>query len=331
MLLLSSFFPLSLILAASAAAPPGPSLRARRSGGCGKAPPFAPGQFNDYTTASGREYRVWLPAGYDESEPTPLILSYHGANRVISHQVALDRLSDPLFNDDHIVVYLQGTADDPSRPDHTTWEGAPDSTSDDVGFTREALDAVSAALCVDERRVFATGKSQGGGFVGRLACDAALSARVAAFAPVAGAYYIREIDTEAACLPASVTVPCAAARTDVPVLAFHGGADTTIRYAGGFRSGACLPSVRSWARQWARRDGLTGAPHNTSIPGSVHGVAMRYGEGADLGLVTLVYAGDDIGHDWPATVENSDNGGERIAAFNASAWIMDFFRGHALP
>ncbi|KAI0173218.1 carbohydrate esterase family 1 protein [Hypoxylon sp. FL1284] len=300
----------------------------KRANGCGQSPPMKNGNFKNYTMTDGREYRVWLPGTYDSSRATPLVLSYHGANGDMTHQVNLDKLTDPFFNTDYIMVYMQGTADDPDDPTHTTWEGAPGSTSNDIKYTTEVLDAVTEELCVDEKRIFATGKSQGGGFVGRLACDATLSRRIAAFAPVSGAYYIKEVDTEAACHPATVQVPCDAGRADVPVMAFHGGADTTIRYHGDFRSGACLPDVSSWARQWAARDGLPTTPDNSSVPGSDHGVNMRYGPRS---LVTLVYDGDNVGHDWPATVPNSDNDGERIAAFNASKRIMDFFGGHPLP
>ncbi|OTA63283.1 carbohydrate esterase family 1 protein [Hypoxylon sp. EC38] len=296
-----------------------------RAAGCGKSPSIAPGDFKNFTTLEGREYRIWLPANYDSSKATPLILSYHGANRDISHQVDLDQLTQPLFNEDHIVVYLQGLASDGST--HTKWEGAPKCNSNDIKFTNDVLDAVAGKLCVDEKRIYATGKSQGGGFVGRLACDSGLSSRIAAFAPVSGAYYIKEIDKESDCQPGAVKVPCSAARTNIPIIAFHGGADHTIEYHGAFRSNACLPDVSSWALQWAVRDGLNRTPINSTIPKSDNGVVMSYGEG----LVTLIYDGDDIGHDWPSTTKNEDNDGERLAAFNASSRIMDFFRSHQLP
>ncbi|KAI1073695.1 carbohydrate esterase family 1 protein [Whalleya microplaca] len=323
---------LSLISVATiVASEPGAShpLRSDVSSGCGQTPPIALGAFKNFTTSGKRDYRVWLPKNYDASKETPLILSYHGANRDITRQVNLDKLTDPLFNKEYIVVYLQGNADDPNDPDHTGWEGAPDHKSDDIAFTKDVLDAVTASLCVDNRRIFATGKSQGGGFVGRLACDSQMSKRIAAFAPVSGAYYITEISKKSECHPETVKVPCNASRTDIPIMAFHGGNDSTIAYHGDFRSGACLPDVSSWARQWALRDGLDGTPVNTTIPEAANGMIMRYGNG----LVTLVYDGDDIGHDWPSKTKNADNEreGHVLAKFNASDWIMKFFREHSLP
>ncbi|KAI1500330.1 hypothetical protein F5X99DRAFT_386766 [Biscogniauxia marginata] len=214
--------------------------------------------------------------------------------------------------------------DDPTRPEHTTWTPAPGSKSDDIGYTRDVLDAVEAAFCIDTNRIFATGKSQGGGFVGQLACDPAMSTRIAAYAPVSGAYYIAGVET---CDPATVEVPCNASRTDIPILAFHGGADGTIPYHG--KTDPCLPDIPSWVRQWVVREGLKETPIKTPIDKSKNGEIRSYGDG----LVTFVYDGDDIDHDWPATTTNSDNAreGHVKAAFNASTWIMEFFRKNTLP
>jgi poly(3-hydroxybutyrate) depolymerase len=88
--------------------------------GCGKTSPFTVGGLSDNQTISvtsgdqknsaSRRYRVFLPDSYDNNRPTPVILSYHGANQHIEDQVTLDRLTAPFFNKDHIVVYLQGNA-----------------------------------------------------------------------------------------------------------------------------------------------------------------------------------------------------------------------------
>ena len=182
------------------------------------------------------------------------------------------------------------------------------------------LEFARTRFCLDEKRVYATGKSQGGGFVGQLACDAALSPRFAAFAPVAGAYYITSIENEEDCYPNKVQIPCAAPvrRGGIPIMAFHGGDDRTINYGGGWRADTCLPSIPHWAAFWAVREGLHAKPVNTTaIPGSANGEVMDYGDG----LVNLVYAGDDVKHVWP----DHDN-----AAFEASSMVMDFFRQHTL-
>ncbi|RYP79474.1 hypothetical protein DL770_006655 [Monosporascus sp. CRB-9-2] len=298
------------------------------STGCGKPPPVRPGHWYSAETAGGREYRIWLPQSYDPGQPTPLILSYHGATRNIAHQIRADRLSDPAFNDDHLVAYLQGARRDAPDPRSTTWQGAPDAPEgvDDVAFTAAVLDAAEALLCVDAARVYATGHSQGGGFIGaRLACDAATSGRIAAFAPVSGAFYNASVDRASRCDPPHLENACEAPRTRTqngsrtPMLELHGGADDVISFHGGFRKGACLPAIRHWAKDWARRNRLELRDDVVPVEGTRNGVQYAYGDG----LVTLVYAGDDVGHVWMSR----DAGN---ADLDASAWIMDFFRKYSL-
>lgn len=205
--------------------------------------------------------------------------------------------------------------------------------TDDVGFTSQLLDAVEAQYCVDTRRVYATGKSQGGGFVGVLACDAALSTRIAAFAPVSGGYYITDYgDT---CEPATVAIePCNPGRTTVPILEFHGLNDTTVPYLGGVRRKACLPAIPHWVQTWAGRDGLATSNVSSAVAGALDGssaVMYEFGQGAQQGLVTHIMSGTGVGHDWPSTNPNHDNVARNgPASFNASSIILDWFARHPL-
>jgi poly(3-hydroxybutyrate) depolymerase len=199
------------------------------------------------------------------------------------------------------------------------------------------LDRIEKQFCIDTNRIYATGKSQGGGFVGRLACDNDMSKRFAAFAPVSGAYYNSSITTSSDCNALKMPIECNPGRSDIPIMAFHGGADPRIPYFGGFSTEkkACLPDIRYWAKQWAKRDKDTSKKlHNTTIPDFTPkdikadgATIMAFG---DNGLVNLVFDGWDIPHDWPSTFENPDNDGKNLAVFNASTMIMDFFQSHQL-
>lgn len=51
-------------------------------------------------------------------------------------------------------------------------------TTDDTGFTTKILNDLEAQYCIDTDRIFATGKSDGAGFVGVLACNKTLSSRI---------------------------------------------------------------------------------------------------------------------------------------------------------
>lgn len=207
------------------------------------------------------------------------------------------------------------------------WQGSPSVNSDDVGFTTTILDHIHQTYCIDTNRVFATGKSQGGGFCGVLSCHNALSQRIAAFAPVSGAFYMSDT---ASCDPDTVTIPCNAGRPKIPFLEFHGGNDTTISYNGqSDRKGACLPAIPNYIRQWVVRDGLS--TKNTSSSISSDTTLYTYGDGTDKGLVEHVFD-MTIGHDWPSTTANADNQreGHKPATFNATPMILDFFARYSL-
>ncbi|KAH8846984.1 hypothetical protein MCOR03_008377 [Pyricularia oryzae] len=296
-----------------------------------KTPPFTPGELSadQFTPTTNRRYRVHLPKSYQQSTKTPVIFSYHGAGGTIEKQVKLDGFTDLFRNDRYIVVYLQAAT--PNGTDKAQWQVAPEARDiDDLGFTSDVLQILGDKVCLDKRRVYAAGKSQGGGFVGqKLACDKGLSKKFAAFAPVSGAYYILD-QTKKTCEPtADVPIPCDTERTDTPILAFHGGADPTIPYRGIYRSGtrSCLPDIRHWVREWAFRDGLKGTQDNSTIQGSQNGVKSAWKDER----VTLFYDGDNIPHDWPSLVENSDNAGGPTAAFNASDIILPWFERWSLP
>lgn len=146
--------------------------------------------------------------------------------------------------------------------------------------------------CIDTNRIFATGKSQGGGLVNQLACDATLSRRIAAFSPVAGSFY--QTDFGAVCDPYRVPIACSPGRTNLPMLEIHGLADDTIAYYGGPRRGACLPAVPYYCSFWADQDGLAEGNVSSVVPEAVgNSSAVRYewGFGRRKGLVTHVMSG----------------------------------------
>jgi hypothetical protein len=90
---------------------------------------------------------------------------------------------------------------------------------DDVGFIDALLDNLEGDLCIDRRRVHATGMSNGAELAHRLACD--LSWRIASITPVAGT------DNTTSCAP---TRP-------VPVMHIHGSADQNVPFDGGVGCG----------------------------------------------------------------------------------------------
>ncbi|KAI5195316.1 hypothetical protein E4T38_09163 [Aureobasidium subglaciale] len=126
-------------------------------------------------------------------------------------------MSNEAFNPSYLVVYPQGIS--------LQWQGDPDAVGyDDVGFTLELLANLSSTLCIDSSRVYAAGKSNGGGFAANvLACDPQASRIFAAFAGASGAYYPGA--TDANCNGDVVPLTCNPGRYPIPLFTTHGDSD----------------------------------------------------------------------------------------------------------
>jgi polyhydroxybutyrate depolymerase len=185
------------------------------------------------TVAAGGEecgYLVDAPASAP-GDPRPLVLVFHGFGSDAGAMRAGLRLHEHGDLDRAVVVYPEGH--EGVRLLGTTgrgWDLTP-SEDRDGPFVAALLDRLEAERCVDRRRVYATGFSNGGFFANLLACR--LARRLAAAAPVGGA------DALDGCTPAR----------PVPILLLHGRADDVVPPASARRA-------REW---WAARNGC-GAP-----------------------------------------------------------------------
>src|SRR5262249_50287918 len=143
-----------------------------------------------------------VPTGYDAKQPTPVVLDLHGYSEGATVHTKMSDLGAYGDQKGFITITPQGTGVVPR------WDTSFDSP--DMNYIGDLLDEVDGSLCVALDRVFVTGLSNGAFLTSAVACRYA--DRIAAAAPVAG---IREID---GCKPAR----------PVPVVAFHGTADTFV-------------------------------------------------------------------------------------------------------
>jgi polyhydroxybutyrate depolymerase len=150
---------------------------------------------------------------------------------------------------------------------------------DDVGFAKALVTVISTAACIDSKRVYATGMSNGGFMAHRLACEAADV--FAAIAPVAGQMGVSN------CQPSR----------PVPVIHFHGTADATIRYDMPQFSAEGV-DVPGMMQRWADRNGCTKGPDPTYMMGTV--TCSTWSQCTGGVLVTLCTA-EGMGHCWPGT------------------------------
>ncbi|KAI0017021.1 carbohydrate esterase family 1 protein [Xylariomycetidae sp. FL0641] len=310
------------ILAAGAGASPAkllPVTPRAATAGCGKTH-LLPGITKYYgLTSSGRDrsYSIHLPSDYSATHAYPVVLGLHGSPGTGLFFEADTRLSEARYSGDKIMVYPNGVGG--------SWAGAnysEVSVAEDLRFIADLVDEVEAGYCVDTSRVYATGISNGGGFVDTLACDGDVGGRFAAFAPASGAYYTDNDGNHGACAPA---------RSPLPVLEIHGGADESVAYGGGAGEGGTEPAVQDWLGWWAERDGCGGGPVVTdSFDGDVHHYVWTC---AGQEGVLQHWKVDDMGHCWASTelTFSAISIGQGPTHIEASQLIMDFFDQHSKP
>ena len=218
------------------------------------------------------------------------MFDFHGVGGTAAGEEAHSGLSATSDADGFLVVYPQGLSD-PDFGLHWNFLQAPNPEPNDVAFVNTLLDSLEASLCIDPFRVFSTGFSNGAAMSVRLACS--LSNRIAAVAPVSGAYYPPDI---LSLNPAETCEDVAA----VPILAFHGTADTTNPFAGGVGYGGLSSALLTRAADVERRvtDATTGERGRQESQVAADVRLIEYGSCRD-GSVVQLYAVDGGYHAWP--------------------------------
>lgn len=178
---------------------------------------LSPGQSTQRVSVNGvtREYILYVPVAYDGSRHVPLMLDFHPLSSSASYQRNSSGTAAVADREGVIVAYPQGI--------NNAWNIGPcctrERTVDDVAFARAVVEQVSARACVDDRRVYATGFSNGGGLSYKLACDAADT-----FAAAAPAAF--DMIEEMACTPSRpVSVFSQRGRRDF-IVPYNGGSST---------------------------------------------------------------------------------------------------------
>ena len=261
-----------------------------------------------WTITSGgqaRTFNVHVPAAYDPTRATPVVLNFHGYSSDAAQEDLLAQMSAKADTEGFIAVHPEGLSN--SWNAGACCGASAQNGVDDVGFVRDMLDALEQKICVDARRVFATGMSNGGFLSHRLGCE--LSSRIAAIAPVAGVLAL------AACNP---TRP-------MPVMHFHGTADTLVPYDGDPAQN--FPDVASTFAAWAKRDGCVGQPTETFRKLDAHcATYATCAAGATVTLCTI----DGGGHTWPGGTPIPSLG-YTTPNLSATDAMWDFFKKNPMP
>lgn len=268
------------------------------------------------TTLQHRRYRIHLPENYPVSndDPRPLLLTFNGQFQSTASIENLTRFSNPEFNPNAIVVYAEGIINQ--------WLGdaaaPPSSYINDVQFVSDVLDDVESKLCIDTKRVYGAGLSNGGGLTGLLACNLSVGGRFAALAGVSAAYYRDNELTEpifgANCGSGEYAdLPVGDGNRRTPYLEIHGEEDVVIDYDG---DNTPDPSTYPLPVFLSRIAGLNGCNADSTWPGvpGIIGVEANATQILNNGNITkyrwtcngnedvvLHLTVKGLGHGWPST------------------------------
>ncbi len=249
-----------------------------------------------------RTYFLHIPPGLNNQQSAPLVFVFHGfsgnANEFRTAS-GFDAISNA---NGFIAIYPNGSG----ASNALSWNAggccgyANQNNVDESAFVRAILADVETLASVDGKRIYATGFSNGGYLVYRLACE--MSDTFAAVAPVAGMliYY-----------------PCAPSQ-HVSLMHIHGLADTVVPFQTSSvdrNTGQPFSAIKESVAAWAALGDCTGTG-----AAEKNGILTRTSytpcaPGIDVELDTL----DGVGHVWPSPF------------VPISQMIWDFFAAHPKP
>ncbi len=253
------------------------------------------------TSGESRDYRVHVPPTYDAKNPVALVVALHGYTEKIDDFMDISHFAEAVDKRGMLVVFPQGKAPlgVPGWNAGTCCGTAQTQKTPDVQFIRDMVAKIEQDYCVDPKRIFVSGFSNGGMLSHRLACE--FSERVAAVGAVSGTMAID---------------PCVIKR-HVPILHIHGTSDIVVPY----NQSITAQTVPQTIDGWTARNFCAGTTSVVYSKGSVS--CALYGAcNADVELCTI----EGGSHEWPG-------GGSAMGMgdLNATEYILDFFEAHPMP
>jgi len=276
-----------------------------------------------------RRYVVHVPPDYGHNALWPVVIIFHGGGgtaRTIMWETGFAEKAD---QEGFLAVFPEGTSPDPSRPGRfignpQTWNDgserkirAAERNVADVEFVFAMIGDLKERFNADERRIYATGFSNGASMSFRIARE--LSSVIAAVAPVAGADWLDDKRPDRA----------------VPLLYITGAADPLNPLKGGeIRIGAKTygkkPPIQEMIAGWVKLHGCQAEPRLVFNRDGARGVAYCRTRGTET---VLLYTINGHGHHWPGgrSALPVRLAGNNTAKLKATVLIWDFFKARSLP
>lgn len=267
-----------------------------------------------------RQYILYVPEAYDGSEDWPLVINYHGFTNSAADQMFISQMNPVADTAKFLVAYPQGLlVNNPflgfSAPGWNA-DGTL-SDNDDVDFTSQLIDQISASYAVDAARVYVTGWSMGGSMAFQASCG--LPDRIASVASVANQMAGSQIEN---CTPGR---PFSA-------LLMHGTADPILPFDG---DGVLFSSAYNTPSFWAGQNNCSPDSLLTDFDDVVttdtSTVTLIEYTDCDSDTEVLFYRINGGGHAWPGGGELPAFLGKVNRDINASSEIWNFFNRNPHP
>jgi len=266
-----------------------------------------------------RSFLYHLPENHPATQALPLVFVLHGGGseaRRMPRFTGMDTIAD---REKFIAVYPQGY--------HRHWNDGRahiNENVDDIAFFQAMIAYFKDHYHIDPHRIYATGISNGGFMVQRMACE--LSSQFAAVASVAAT--MNEA-LAASCKPSQPVSILFMNGTDDPIVPYQGGQV----HIGRTERGAVV-STQASVEKWVTADGCTGLPVQDTLPDRdpfdhTRVYRTRY-SGCRQGTVVELYTIAGGGHTWPGGPQYLPVRmvGRASRDMNASEIIWRFFADH---
>ncbi|MEP6872035.1 MAG: PHB depolymerase family esterase [Anaerolineaceae bacterium] len=241
-----------------------------------------------------RSYRIHLPTGYNPNRPAPLVMNFHGSSKTALEQETYSGLGPVADRQGFILVSPEGSG----WPQGWEVVGVyADSGTDDLVVTRQIVEAIEAAFCIDPQRIYATGHSNGAEMASQVGCF--LPDIFAAVAPVSGVVY-QGCDGR-----------------PMPVISLHGTEDYNVPFE------TAQPAMA----EWASHNGCSTVEEIVQVTEHVSRESHLGCDGADV----VLYVIDGGGHTWPDAEDFSGGAGPTTHEISANDLIWEFFASHPMP
>jgi polyhydroxybutyrate depolymerase len=294
---------------------------------------------NPSLTSGGvsRSYILHIPANFDANALYPLVIVYHGGGGTPQKIIAVTGFSTIADNEGFLVAYPAGI--------DNHWNDGRGVTQpelngvDDIQFTKDLIADIENQYKVDTKRIYATGASNGGQFVHRIACE--IPGSFTAIGVVVGS--IPSNLYPGTTWPTNETLPPCAPSQPISIVSIRGDADPAININGGevgpfdpitgntISDGGYVESNSNVETFWSNQNGCTGKTSSEITPTPPLDSTRVFKDsftGCNAGVSMDFYVVSGMGHVWPPTIsESTVIFGNTSLNIDASQVIWDFFKG----